>query len=301
MDTVNQASRTAWENSIGFRSIRTIKNELEDIVFNEEQGAFLNEEPIDFQAYKDIIVFDDGFPSIKDFSTSDASVMGRKGFVYAGEYIGTIRMDGSYWVKNRNKNLFLKALKMERSDEDNGITVYQAVAFHPDVLEQRSCSTVGNNFYNQLKIVSNGDQNGSSKLDSRLKFTSSILPHGNPNFYYYRVAWDWEGTSRRKSNGWWSTYPADHSFCWKIEMAKGLGNPVPITFTTIQGTDFHANNRTVERHIPFIDQTIVSASYINDLNNRYYIWKIHDVFAVPLGTFHTTNYLPNDPALHSCQ
>lgn len=92
LDTVDLASRKAWEKSLGFTSIRSIYESVLDKHYNGES--------INYSKYNAIIDFSGSIPTLKNNDDFTASVLNQDNIVYMADYICTVQVDGWYWIKD---------------------------------------------------------------------------------------------------------------------------------------------------------------------------------------------------------
>lgn len=284
LDDINLASRKAWEESIGFKSIRTL--------YEEALKQFLNEEPIEYEKYENFIDFSGDFPRLKNNSKHTSSVLSLDNIYYVWGGIGTFRLDGSYWVAGGSKEKLDEVLVSKQADFDNGVLVY--TFGNDNTLENRSCTTFQEEEFFESGVINNGTNRGSSRLTASFHYVplaSSASPDGSVVWYRVYVYMNGHSYRRNQSGTGWKSYRADHTFSWDFEVSQGS------TITSFSGGDFHANNYDVQRRIDIFDD-YKSSSWV--ASNFF---QLHEVYTTPHngnGTFHTTNFLSPDVVDFGC-
>lgn len=289
LDTIDLISRKAWEESIGFTSIRTIYEEVLDKYFNGE--------PINHSDYQKFIDFSGNQPILKDNDDFTASILNHKNIVYLAENIGTVRLDGWYWIRNGTKEQLDKLLISKRSDLENGILVYLYDGLqNENDIGLRYCTLQGiSPEYTWIEngVLSNGSGAGSSKLFGNFTFktTASLGPN---NTSYYEVFVRMTGHSQRYRSNKWRDWRADHTFSWDFQVRQGSN---PGVFTNYSGQETHYNNINAAKYIDIFSQVVGNEWLVSN------VIILTEVYSSPQngnGTFQTTNYLTPQKIEYDC-
>ena len=294
LDTVELSKKLIWENSIGFRSLRTAA-ELNIDTTNIGRGqAFLD--------YNKDTRLVDGFIIFDQYHSQTASILNQEGQVIVSEKIGSLRKDGSYWVDISRKIELTEVLEGRVSSDQEGIYVFknEEIYASPKVCFHRGSHTF-------TGWIDNGEARGSSALSGKFEYIREVAPNG-PVYFIFNVRVSMNGRSfRRKQCGCgWKDYRADHTMTWDflieyIEKDNSVFPPVT-TYTENRpfgGGDIHLNNHFVAREI------IIFYSEVDQEYMDTHDYALIGVSPTPLygysGSTHTTNYLPNQEITYECE
>ena len=219
--------------------------------------------------------------------------------------------DATYWVYGGNLEDLNEVIRTKASDPDKGIAYFEHTV--NEEIGFRSCSSgLPDVTFEETQTISNGNQNGSSKLVSRLLFNYYTLPiQDDIGIFYVKVFLSLWGTSQRKSNNQWRNYRADHHFSWDFKVKKqqfittSQGTiPGRFTITSHAGSDIHLNNRVAARDVVVFGTELDGYYYTQEFIDeyRFFLEEVTDGSdAEPgQGTFHSTNYLLPQVAAYSC-
>lgn len=287
LSNVNLASRLAWEESIGFQSLRSVYEKVLNDFFDE--NAFDLE--LATRQYDSIIDFSNPAIPLKNHDLLLSSILSFDKIVYVGEAVGTFNRDGSFWVMDGDVDKLNEILQNPEAETnwDMGIVVFRNALGNKGTVEVKSCTTNADDDYLDSQTINNGTNRGSTQLSAEFRFSTSIIPI-NPTFFEYNATAYMSGRSfRRKTCGCgWKPYPDDHMFYWKIEIGQGFSGPI----TTYNGQETHFNNELATKII-FSDGGIRESGAA--FNEQFYYLN-----EIKFDTRHTTDNLDLNGISYSC-
>lgn len=287
LSNVNLASRLAWEESIGFQSLRSVYEKVLNDFFDE--SAF--DLDLATRQYDSIIDFSHPAVPLKNHDLLLSSILSFDKIVYVGEAVGTFNRDGSFWVMDGDVDILNEILQNPEAETnwDIGIVVFRNALGNKGTVEVKSCTISADDDYSDPQTINNGTNKGSTQLSADFIFATSIIPI-NPTFFNYDARAYMSGRSfRRKTCGCgWKTYPDDHMFYWNIEIGQGFSGLI----TTYNGQETHFNNELAIK-------TIFSDSGIREsgpaFNEQFFYLN-----EIMFDTRHTTDNLDLNGISYSC-
>ena len=243
LDTASIATRMAWEAELGFRSMR--------LVFEQALDQYLNDSAFNQSPYKHLITFDTEGPMLLDYSDYVASVLNENGKVMVAGSLGSLRLEGCYWVSNENATSLDKLILKKKHDPENGLYAFDAPAF----VEEKSCSNgFPNSHWSSTKVVSNGNGKGAARLQGWANFNYVVTPGSGPDMFDALLTFRLRGVSYRKGRRRWKKERTNHTFNWDFRVDRlGLnletGVWVSIDPRDFSGTDTHNNNQEAIRTV----------------------------------------------------
>lgn len=281
LSNVNLASRLAWEESIGFKSMRGVYEKiLED---------FFDEKPLAIRSYSSIIDFSKPIPSLKNHDILISSILNLDELVYVSEAVGTLRTDGSFWVMNGDISKLNKVLQNpeEETDLEAGVLVVRQPQNDINSIELRSCTVNPDDDFLDQQTINNGTNRGSTQLVAEFRFSTFVIPV-NSVISYSAEAYMLGRSYRRKTCGCsWKPYPDDHMFSWNIEIGQGDSGPI----TTFSGQETHFDNELAIKSI-FLDSGFYPQAGFGEV--FFFLHKIK------FDTHHTTDNLDLPGIFYSC-
>ncbi|MEO1513596.1 MAG: hypothetical protein AAFV95_01245 [Bacteroidota bacterium] len=278
LDTFNLSSRLAWEDAIGFRSLRT--------AFELGLIKYFNEETDGFDLPADMIDYVDGFPALKGIDGYPASVLNRDAIVYIGDQIGTVREEGSFWIENGTKAQLAQALIEKESRLEDGIYVRLNKYDGPAIAQQRTCTNgFPNTSYTDQEFISNGTGRGSSALQGMFTFQFITTYDSQRNRTTIECYARLTGTSYRRSRNRrnWNLHRDNHVFSWDFDVLRvNSSGTTPLSFS---GFVTHYNNQFAVRTIN-IFQSLISGTVIDE---AFTLVETYDVPTNGGGTFQSTH------------
>lgn len=293
LDTVSLEARKTWETEMGFRSIRTVYEEVMD--------KFYNDEAIDRSQYKNLISFEGDIPMLLDYTMYTASALNEEGLLIMRDAIGTLRKDGCYWAESGEASEVKSLLETKKSDAEKGLFAFEV----PASLAKACTGGLINVSYDETHVISNGNSRGSSELQGWLTFNYHVMTL-NSSFKEVKVFLRMRGVSRRKGRRRWSNHRANHTFSWNFRVIhEEYEQTGPSIFDrrligtsprTYQGSETHNNNQEAVKEFVF-EEGIFANQFVN--LNIYILDRITSGTS-STGTFQTTNYLTPAKVIYGC-
>lgn len=299
LDTLSPEHRKNWEDNVGFKSIRSLYDEVTDRFYNGEDWISANEEGL--------ITLVGNDPVITDYTIAMAPILNREGVVMVGGALGTHRRDGSYWVENASY-LDLQALvKSKKIDQGKGRFAFVNPMADESFMREKSCSGgFPNVLYDQTFTLSNGENNGSSRLRGTLSFNYTVsLPIGSGSAAsnYIKVFFKLSGISERKTRNEWRLKRHDHSFSWNFVVRHIESIPTPQgpevvsdTETSYSGSEVHYDNQVASKEVVILE----GYNLVGWMPNNSFILERVNPGNIGSGTSQTTNYLAPNAIIYDC-
>lgn len=278
LSNVNLASRLAWEESIGFKSLRGVYEKILQDFFDE--SSFNLESAV--HHYGTIIDFNTPMPTLKNHDLLLSSILNLDHIIYVGEAVGTLNKDGSFWVMDGNIDKLNEILQNPEAETDpeTGVVIVRTGQNNTIRITPRSCTISPSDIYCYTETINSGTARGSTQLIAQFCFYPIVIPI-NTTLIDYTVDVYMNGRSfRRKTcRCGWKPYPDNHRFYWNIEIGKGFSG----TIITYSGQDVHFNNQLAVKIIFNHNGIYSTGASFNE--NFYYLEKIK------FDTRHTTDNL----------
>jgi len=220
LDTVNLSSRIAWEKSIGFKSLRRVREEA------------INKMMTGDSQFHPLIDYSTTIPVLKDYTTNVSSVLNEEGILYINEAIGSFKRDGSYWAMDGNKSKLFQAIETQKSNKEEQI---YAIVNHRFV-ESRTCS------FGSTVISPPSAVNGNKRADGIFEYNDLRMVNPLNGLAQVNISVRMEGRSYKRNCGScsWKNDRSDHTFSWDIEIT-GETSSDPHIFDN--GSDVHIDNQ----------------------------------------------------------
>ena len=173
------------------------------------------------------------------------------GKVMVAGSLGSLRLEGCYWVSNENATSLDKLILKKKHDPENGLYAFDAPAF----VEEKSCSNgFPNSHWSSTKVVSNGNGKGAARLQGWANFNYVVTPGSGPDMFDALLTFRLRGVSYRKGRRRWKKERTNHTFNWDFRVDRlGLnletGVWVSIDPRDFSGTDTHNNNQEAIRTV----------------------------------------------------
>lgn len=293
LDTVTLESRIAWEEALGFRSLRSI---YEELVIKH-----MNNEPIDKEKYIGIIDFEREIPRLLHHSKHAASVMNEKGYVYVGNEIGSIRREGCYWSSDRNKESLDYLILSQKTNEEKGLFFFENRISEFETVQFRECADPDGNGgpFSISDFAQDGSGNGSSRIASDLEYEYTVGTKTPPGTRYLKVFFKLSGTAYRRTSNKWRGNRTDHLFSWNFTVDHIFNGDLLQTYHET-GTETHYNNITAAKEI-ILDEGLRSTTEL--AQTRYPLIEVvpedpNQILIV--GTKHSTSALTPIGVIYGC-
>lgn len=271
LDTISMETRIAWEQNLGFSSIRA--------EYDKALEAFDYDENFNASDFKEFVGFDNDLPFLFDYTKYFSSGLNKDGYVIVNNALGSVRRDGCFWANNKNETDLATLIKKKKHDPDNGFLAFIA----PEMTIDKACTNgMENSSYSEFHRVDNGNSRGSTRLSGDLDFEYYVSSYTNPQqFVAVKVFFRMQGISERRGRRRWSRNRQNHTFNWSFVVNHVVyanlptsSNPTILSFTptTYSGSETHNNNEVAVKEI-IIEQRNTNGLWAQ--NNRFVLDRVN--------------------------